>query len=167
MSSGQVIIHGQDLFALSEKEEARFRSQNLGFIFQFHHLLNDFTILENVMMPLLINKINRSQAQNEAQEMLKRVGILDRKDHYPLELSGGEQQRAAIARAIIHKPKILLADEPTGNLDEKNSEVVFELLCQLNRDLGATLIIVTHSHFFAKKLNHILRLDKGRVQSFS
>lgn len=167
MTAGKVIIHGQDILALSEKQEAKFRRQNLGFIFQFHHLLNDFTILENVMMPLLINKSNKSDSKNKAQEILKRVGIIDRSDHYPKELSGGEQQRAAIARALVHRPKIILADEPTGNLDDSNGQKVFELLCELNRDLGATLIIVTHSLNFAKKLNHILTLDKARVKNFA
>lgn len=166
MTSGQVLIHEQNMQEMSEAQEARFRRENLGFIFQFHHLLDDFTILENVMMPLLINRMGRGQAKKQAQEILERVGILDRMDHYSKELSGGEQQRAAIARALVHKPKIILADEPTGNLDESNGQNVFELLCGLNRDLGATLIVVTHSQFFAKKLNYILTLDKGRVKSF-
>lgn len=166
MTAGQVLIHGQNIEKFSEPEEAQFRRTHLGFVFQFHHLLNDFNIQENVMMPLLINKMNRREAENRAHEILDRVGILTRKDHYPKELSGGEQQRAAIARAIIHRPKIILTDEPTGNLDESNGHIVFELLCELNRDLGATLIVVTHNVNFAKKLNHILTLDNGRVKSF-
>jgi len=166
MTGGRVLIHGTDMAEMSESDEARFRRQNLGYIFQFHHLLDDFTILENVMMPLLINRTNKNQAKKQAQDILNRVGISNRGSHYPKELSGGEQQRAAIARAVVHNPKIILADEPTGNLDESNGQNVFELLCGLNRDLGATLIVVTHNQNFAKKLNYILTLDNGRVKSF-
>lgn len=163
--SGRVLLDNQDLFSLTEKEEALFRRTVLGFVFQSHHLLLDFTVAENVMMPLIIGGVRRKQALHEAKTLLAKVGLEAMADRNPRELSGGEQQRAAIARAIIHKPKLILADEPTGNLDEANASLVFDLLCALNRDLGAALIVVTHNGEFAKKLNYILTLHSGVVQS--
>jgi len=166
-TSGKVKIKKKCLSQMSEKEQAAFRNRTLGFIFQFHHLLHDFTIVENVMMPLLIQKASRKLARQSAEKLLERVGIADTADRLPQELSGGEQQRAAIARAVVHKPKLILADEPTGNLDEKNGGIVFDLLCELNRDLGATLVIVTHNQKFARRMENILVLEKGKVKSFS
>jgi lipoprotein-releasing system ATP-binding protein len=165
-SSGQVFINGKDTGVFKEKEEAQFRNENLGFIFQFHHLLQDFSIEENIMMPLLIKGVSKAQAKEKAQEILNQVGLETMYDRFPKELSGGEQQRAAIARAIVHKPKLLLADEPTGNLDDENAHHVFELLCELNHDLRATLIMVTHSQTYAKKLNHIIELNAGVVANY-
>jgi lipoprotein-releasing system ATP-binding protein len=163
--SGRVLLDGHDLFSLTEKKEALFRRTALGFIFQSHHLLLDFTVIENVMMPLIIAGVKRKLALDEARTLLAKVGLATMTERNPRELSGGEQQRAAMARAIIHKPKLILADEPTGNLDETNASLVFDLLCALNRDLGASLIVVTHNREFAKKLNAILTLHSGSVQS--
>lgn len=164
-SSGQVFVYGRELNSLDDKEEAYFRNAHLGFVFQFHHLLDDFTILENVMMPLLIQKISFGEACERGRDMLAKVGILELSGRHPREISGGEQQRAAIARAIITCPKLILADEPTGNLDENNGQTVFELLCRLNRDLNSTLIVVTHHRQFAKKLNNIMVLENGMIES--
>lgn len=165
-SSGKVLIKGKDMAGLPQSEESAFRSQTLGYVFQFHHLLNDFTLLENIMMPLLIQKISKNEAVERAKRMLKDVDLSGKENRYPLELSGGEQQRGAIARALIHKPELILADEPTGNLDERNGGHVFDLLCHLNHDLGATLIIVTHHLVFARQLKHNMILEQGRVKSF-
>lgn len=166
-SSGEVFLDGQSLQALSESGEARFRQDELGFIFQFHYLLNDFSILENIMLPLLIQKRDRKAAKHEAEEWLKKVGLAGKENRAPKELSGGEQQRVAIARALVHHPKLVLADEPTGNLDSENGLRVFELLCGLNHDLQATLIVVTHNEVFAKKLKRCLSLKSGQIQSFT
>lgn len=163
--SGRVLLDDQDLFSLTEKEEALFRRTVLGFVFQSHHLLLDFTVIENVMMPLIIAGVKRQRACDEARTLLTKVGLAAMTERNPRELSGGEQQRAALARAIIHKPKLILADEPTGNLDEANAGVVFDLLCALNRDLGSSLIVVTHNREFAKKLDVTLTLHSGGVQS--
>lgn len=164
-SCGQVLLDGTDLNALSENELAGFRRERLGFVFQFHHLLEDFTVLENVMMPLLIQGHDSAPSQKKALEFLDRVGLFGLGERYPQELSGGEQQRAAIARAVVHGPQMILADEPTGNLDETNSARVFELLCGLNHDLSSTLIVVTHQDHFAKKLGGRLNLKDGNVMS--
>lgn len=165
-TAGEVFLKGQSFKDLSRDKEAFFRQKYLGFIFQFHHLLEDFTVLENVMMPLLIQKVSQRQSKVQAKDILQRVGLVRLEDRFPKELSGGEQQRVAVARALVHKPLLVLADEPTGNLDEKNGEQVFELLCQLNHDLRATLVVVTHQHQFAKKLKKVLKLEAGRVFSF-
>lgn len=165
-TSGEVFIQGKSRQKLTEQQEAEFRNQNLGFVFQFHYLLKDFNILENVMMPLLIQHKSKKHAKDQALEILERMKIADKSSRYPGELSGGEQQRAAIARALVHKPKIILADEPTGNLDEKNGSHVFDLLCRLNKDLGATLLVVTHHPYFAQRLDHILELESGYVHAF-
>ncbi|MBF0105932.1 MAG: ABC transporter ATP-binding protein [Deltaproteobacteria bacterium] len=165
-TSGSVIIDGQDITGMTEKQESRVKN-NMGFVFQFHHLLKDFNILENVMMPLLIKGVKKKEAVSRALDVLQRVDIQDKKSRYPQELSGGEQQRAALARALVHNPKMILADEPTGNLDENNSRVVFELLCRLNHDLGTTLIVVTHSREYADKLDHRLILNFGEVAGYT
>lgn len=161
-STGCVVMDGRNLQEISEKVEANWRRENLGFVFQFHHLLNDFTIEENVMIPLLIQKKSRKEAKEAAHTILSHVGLGGLATRHPKELSGGEQQRAAIARALVHRPKIILADEPTGNLDGQNAHQVFDLLCTLNRDLGATLIMVTHHDEFAAILGRVLLLEKGK-----
>jgi lipoprotein-releasing system ATP-binding protein len=166
-SAGTVILDGQNLQSLGVKLEAKFRQDHLGFIFQFHHLLNDFNVVENVMLPLQIQGHDKKSACDEAMTWLDKVGLTDKSKRLPRELSGGEQQRVAIARALIHKPKLVLADEPTGNLDNANGLKVFELLCRLNHDLQATLIVVTHNEEYAKKLKFCLRLKDGRVASFA
>lgn len=166
-TSGSVHLDGRDLFALSESEEAGFRQKNLGFIFQFHHLLQDFDVLENVMMPLLIQGEDKRRARSAAVEFLEKVGLGGKERRHSRELSGGEQQRVAIARALVHRPKLVLADEPTGNLDNANGEAVFELLCSLNHDLQATLVVVTHNEILAKKLKHCMHLESGHVLSFA
>lgn len=166
-SSGAVILDGQDLQRLGSGREAKFRQDHLGFIFQFHYLLNDFNVVENVMLPLKIQGQDKKSACDEANTWLAKVGLADKSKRLPRELSGGEQQRVAIARALIHKPKLVLADEPTGNLDHANGLKVFELLCHLNHDLQATLIVVTHNEEYAKKLKYCLMLNGGRVESFA
>lgn len=164
-SQGRVLLKGREIAALSASEEAAIRNRVMGFVFQFHHLLADFTILENVMLPLLIAGHSRSAAAAAARELLAKVGLLGLENRFGSELSGGEQQRAALARAVIHRPEIILADEPTGNLDDGNAAQVFELLCTLNRDLRSTLIVVTHNEKFAARINRIVRLDGGRIVS--
>jgi lipoprotein-releasing system ATP-binding protein len=164
-SAGHVMMDGQNLQKISEKALASWRRENLGFVFQFHHLLNDFTIEENVMIPLLIQKKARKEAKEAAGNVLSQVGLKGLEARHPRELSGGEQQRAAIARALVHRPKIILADEPTGNLDGQNARQVFDLLCTLNRDLGATLVMVTHHDEFADILGRVLTLEKGKCMS--
>ena len=165
-TGGSIFLNGRDLLALSESDEAGFRQKYLGFVFQFHHLLNDFSILENVMMPLLIQNVTKKRAQVDATDLLNQVGLLAKRNRHPRELSGGEQQRVAIARALVHRPQLVLADEPTGNLDDTNARLVFDLLCQLNHDLHATLVVVTHNELFAKKMKRCLHLISGRVQSW-
>jgi lipoprotein-releasing system ATP-binding protein len=165
-SSGQVFFGDYAITHLDSKTEAKFRNENLGFVFQFHYLLHDFSVLENVMLPLLIQGVEKSQAEERATQMLKKVEIGGMGQRFPKELSGGEQQRAAIARGLIHEPKLILADEPTGNLDDENGHKVFELLCKLNHDLGSTLIVVTHHSKFAQMLSHKLVLENGEVKAF-
>lgn len=166
-TTGTVRVNGVDIHALSDKDQAEFRHTKLGFVFQFHHLLEDFSILENVMMPLLIQNGEERAAHFAAMAILEKVGLAGLEQRFPQEVSGGEQQRAAIARAVVHRPEIILADEPTGNLDEANSEKVFELLCGLNHDLSSTLIVVTHQDHFAGRLGGLLELASGHVVSFS
>lgn len=165
-TQGQVIVMGNDYRLMKDGILANFRNRRLGFVFQFHHLLHDFTVLENIMMPLLIAKVREKEAKKTALTMCERVGILETVNRFPQELSGGEQQRAAIARAVIHKPQIILADEPTGNLDVANGRLVFDLLCGLNHDLGATLVVVTHNQDFARRMQKILVLADGKVKEF-
>lgn len=165
-SSGIIKILGQNVHDSSEKEEALFRNSFLGYLFQFHHLLSDLTIIENVSLPLWIGKVDPQESKQRTLELLDSLGIADLAGRYPAELSGGEQQRAALARAVIHKPKLILADEPTGSLDEKNAQVVFEMLLNLQKELEATLVIVTHRKDYMTQMQHQLVLEKGRVKSF-
>ena len=163
-SAGQVLFDGVDLFRLRERDQAVFRNREIGFIFQFHHLLPDFTALENVMMPALIRGMGAGEAQDRAGAVLERVGLGERLTHKPGELSGGEQQRVAVARAIALSPRVVLADEPTGNLDPTTGAEVQSLLMELNREHHITFIIVTHNEGFAASAHRTLRLQNGKLQ---
>jgi len=162
-SSGKVFIDGQDLDRLSNSDLARFRNQAIGFVFQFHHLLPEFTAYENVLIPSFMHEPLTKEKEEYARHLLNEVGLSHRLSHKPNELSGGEQQRVAVARALINKPKVLLADEPTGNLDRKNSEMLYDLLLDLNQKLNQTLIIVTHDDHMTLKAHRIIELDDGRI----
>lgn len=162
-TSGRVFYEGIDIFTLNDNELARFRNREIGFIFQFHHLLPEFNALENVMMPCLISGLPKKEASFRAEEVLTIVGLKDRLSHKPGELSGGEQQRVALARAIVLKPKVLLADEPTGNLDMKTGESVFEIMQELNRQRGITIIVVTHNLRLAQRLSRQIQLLDGKA----
>jgi lipoprotein-releasing system ATP-binding protein len=161
---GQVLVDGEDLFRQSDAALAAFRNRTIGFVFQFHHLLPEFSALENVMMPALINGQARREALPVAEGLLAEVGLSHRLTHRPGELSGGEQQRVAIARALVQAPAILLADEPTGNLDRRTSEEVHELLLRLNRSRGITLLVVTHNERLAERMERTVRLADGRIE---
>jgi lipoprotein-releasing system ATP-binding protein len=162
-TGGQVRFDGVDIFGLSEREQATFRNREVGFIFQFHHLLPDFTALENVMMPALIRGVSPGEAENRARAVLERVGLAERLTHKPGELSGGEQQRVAVARAVALSPRAILADEPTGNLDPATGAEVHALLMDLNRDHNITLVIVTHNDELARLVHRRLRLQNGKL----
>ena len=162
-TSGKVWFEGQELSSLSEAQAAHFRNRELGFVFQFHHLRPEFTTVENVAMQAIIAGTPRAKALKLAEESLERVGLAHRRDHHVTTLSGGERQRAAIARATLLCPKVLLADEPTGNLDEKTGSLVVDVLRGLNRDLGMTLIIVTHNRELAASLDRSLELRSGEL----
>jgi len=163
-SSGTVHFHDSDIFSKSDSELAAFRNRSIGFVFQFHHLLPEFTALENVMMPALIARHDQKDADKTARELLSDVGLAHRLTHRPGELSGGEQQRVAIARALALSPELLLADEPTGNLDMKTSEGVHELLSELQARRGLTLVIVTHNEHLAAAMEHTVRLVDGHLE---
>jgi lipoprotein-releasing system ATP-binding protein len=163
-TEGKVMVAGQIMSALSEQEKGDLRNSSLGFIYQFHHLLPEFTAIENVSMPLLIRGLKVEEAEQKAAEILERVGLSDRLQHKPGELSGGERQRAAIARALITRPKCILADEPTGNLDEQTAEKVFDVMMELNREYDVSLIMVTHNLELAKRMDSVRELHEGRLQ---
>jgi len=160
-SRGQVLLDGENLFAFSEDERAQLRAEKLGFVFQSFQLLNGFTALENVMLPLEI--VDRKNARESALSVMQRVGLSERLSHYPNQLSGGEQQRVAIARAFAPQPKILLADEPTGNLDTHTGQRIIDLLFDLNKEKGTTLVLVTHDHALAQRCDRMLQLEAGRL----
>ncbi|MFL5310900.1 MAG: ABC transporter ATP-binding protein [Myxococcales bacterium] len=162
-TAGNVLYDGQDAFEMGEEPLARFRNRNVGFVFQFHYLLPEFTALQNAAMPGLISRLRREEAEGVAREMLELVGLGHRLDHRPGELSGGEQQRVALARALVLKPRLLLADEPTGNLDEATGEGIHQLLLDLNRRLGIAAIVVTHNPRLAERMPRRLRLHEGLV----
>jgi len=162
-TSGKVLYEGKDIFNLNEKDLALFRNREIGFVFQFHHLLPEFSALENTMMPCLIQGLPKREAASRAEAILNLVGLQERLSHKPGELSGGEQQRVAVARALVLGPKVLLADEPTGNLDTQTGESVFDLLQELNQIKGVTLIIVTHNLKLAEKMTHQIQLVDGKT----
>jgi len=160
-TQGEVIYHGKSIFSLDENGLAKFRNRHIGFVFQFHHLLPEFSALENVMMPVLISGENQKNAQSQAQEILSELGLKDRLNHKPGELSGGEQQRVAIARALVMKPSVLFADELTGNLDLQTSEKIESLLFELNQKYQMTMLIVTHNEKLAQRCPIQYRLQNG------
>ncbi|GLP99907.1 MAG: lipoprotein-releasing ABC transporter ATP-binding protein LolD [Pseudomonadota bacterium] len=160
-TEGQVLVQGNDIHAMKNKAASRLRNQQLGFVYQFHHLLPEFTAVENVAMPLVIGGMSPSSAQQRATELLDKVGLSHRFQHKPSELSGGERQRAALARALITEPACLLADEPTGNLDHRTAQAIFDLILKLNEDFGTALVIVTHDTGLAAKMDQQLTLIDG------
>jgi lipoprotein-releasing system ATP-binding protein len=163
-TSGSIKFDGEELTTMGPTRLAEFRNQRIGFVFQFHHLLPEFTALENVMMPALIQRVPIAQARERARDILSRVGLAKRLTHRPSELSGGEQQRVALARAMVLQPALLLADEPTGNLDPQTGEAIHELFLELNRERGSTLLVVTHNADLAKRMPRRLRMvDGGRL----
>ena len=162
-SAGNIRYRGEDLFRLGDHQLAAFRNRTIGFVFQFHHLLAEFTAIENVMMPALISGRKRDEAASAARQLLVDVGLSHRLTHKPGELSGGEQQRVAVARALIMAPELLLADEPTGNLDMKTSEGVHDLFAELQRSRGITVIVVTHNEQLAARMDRAIRLIDGKL----
>ncbi len=163
-TAGHVFMKGVDWQTLTEKERCILRNQQLGFVYQFHHLLPEFSALENVAMPLLLADNSVKQAHKKARAMLAKVGLSQREEHKPSQLSGGERQRVAIARALVHQPKCVLADEPTGNLDQETAAQVFDLMLDLNQQFNTTLIIVTHDRALAKLTNKVMVLQEGKLK---
>jgi lipoprotein-releasing system ATP-binding protein len=163
-TGGEIVLDGQSYAALSSQGRDVLRNEKLGFVFQFHHLLREFTALENVMMPLMIAGVNDGAARSRAEEMLARVGMAGRMTHRPAQLSGGEQQRCAVARAVVNDPKVVLADEPSGNLDERHAGQLHDLLFELARDLETALVIVTHNRTLSGRADRTLLLAQGRLQ---
>lgn len=164
-TSGEVRVNGQSIANIDEKDKSALRNQFIGFVYQFHHLLPEFSAKENVAMPLLIRRLRKDEAMQQAADLLSRVGLGDRLDHKPGELSGGERQRAAVARALITRPKLVLADEPTGNLDVGNGQHVLQLMLELNQELNTSLVIVTHDHSIAGQMDRVLVLEDGRLRA--
>lgn len=163
-TSGEVYFHGQNIYGFTEKQQAAFRNKSLGFIYQQHHLLPEFTAVENVAMPALIAKNKKQQALDKAKILLDKVGLSERLQHKPSELSGGERQRVAIARALVMEPKLVLADEPTGNLDDDTGESIYQLLVSLKQSFATSFIVVTHDRNLAGKLDRALHLKNGKLR---
>ena len=163
-SAGEIYCAQFRLSSLSEDAAADFRNREVGFVWQFHYLLPEFTAVENVAMPLLMRGVSKADAEKEARKWLEEVGLAHRTHHRAGELSGGEQQRAALARALITRPKILLADEPTGDLDNRTSEVIFELIARLHKDFELASVIATHNFGFARRCHRVLRLESGKIE---
>lgn len=163
--SGEILFKNTDILQLSERQKAEFRNRHLGFIYQFHHLLDDFTALENVMLPLMIAGIDKETALRRSEYLIDRVGLSASKNHLPSEMSGGERQRTAVARALVNSPELILADEPTGNLDAHNAGAVFELFRELSREEGSAVVMVTHDMSLAEKCDEILEISDGVIKS--
>jgi lipoprotein-releasing system ATP-binding protein len=164
VTEGEIIIDGVDMSHASERDRTKFRRDTIGFVYQKHHLLSEYTVLENIMMPLLIQGVSKSEAKRRAFHLMQRVGI-DHRAQYPItKISGGEQQRASVARALIKQPKILLADEPTGNLDQETGEQVFSLFLDLAKEQNVTMLMVTHNQSLMKKMDRVLFLENGTVE---
>ena len=162
-SAGSVVYDGRDIYNMGEKQLSDFRNKEIGFVFQSHHLLPEFSALENVMMPALIGRMKRNEADRQAHSLLEKVGLSERVSHKPGELSGGEQQRVALARAIMLSPNVLLADEPTGNLDSKTGDEIFSLMVEMNKSLGLTFVMVTHNEKLAAQVDRQIRVQDGRI----
>jgi lipoprotein-releasing system ATP-binding protein len=164
-TSGEVYVHGEALNRMSDAARGVMRNRSIGFVYQFHHLLPEFTAVENVAMPLLIGGMDPAEAEAKSVELLGKVGLSLRLTHRPSKLSGGERQRAAVARALIHRPAVVLADEPTGNLDAHTGEQVYQLMLELNREMGTSLVLVTHDVKMAERAQRVLHLQDGRLSA--